>query len=331
MIKKPLEKTNNNKILNKKFVKKEDKKSSEVSSKNLNLKKRILNFLTENDLSRSVKFFVKKVFLPIFFKIILAAIAFIIIIYLFFSLFFSEKKDQFINKIEAKTKYFINLDFYQIKKIEIIGNIRSDRAEIEKIVKSTIDNFEKIEDKNLKESGNYHGLIEVINNEILTNFSWVKNAVVSRVIPDKIIIKIEEYIPFAVWIDGDNNFIIDSEGNKVEVIDISEFSNLLILSGDNAYKNVKSLSNILALNQEVSNLVYSATWLGNRRWDIRLKNSTLIKLPEKNIDKAWNNLINIYQLPGSLNDIESIDLRVEDKIFIIDSNSLKKNEEEINL
>ena len=56
---------------------------------------------------------------------------------------------------------------------------------------------------------------------------------------------------------------------------------MLILSGLDANLNVKSFFNILAIDEILSNEVYSATWVGRRRWDICLVNGTLIKFARK--------------------------------------------------
>ena len=74
----------------------------------------------------------------------------------------------------------------------------------------------------------------------------------------------------------------------------------------------------------MSRKVYSATWVGNRRWDIRLENNIIIKLPEKNLAYAWKKLINIYSTPGAIIDLEIIDLRIEGRIFLQYKNKTAK-------
>ena len=52
--------------------------------------------------------------------------------------------------------------------------------------------------------------------------------------------------------------------------------------------------NILVINSEISQDIYSANWVGNRRWDIRFFDGLLVKLPEIEISDAWSDLIKIY-------------------------------------
>ncbi len=91
---------------------------------------------------------------------------------------------------------------------------------------------------------------------------------------------------------------------------------MVILSGKGANLHAQSLFNIFTIDPNLSANVYSATWIGDRRWDIRLENGLLIKLPENNLSDAWRNLIKIYHMPGSILGLKIIDLRVSDKIYL---------------
>ncbi|MFT4718307.1 MAG: cell division protein FtsQ, partial [Rickettsiales bacterium] len=83
---------------------------------------------------------------------------------------------------------------------------------------------------------------------------------------------------------------------------------------------VKSLFNIFSAKPEIGRYVYSASLIGDRRWDIRFRNNILVKLPEKNIDRAWKRLEKIYNDQELTDIITAIDLRIEDKIFLKISN-----------
>jgi cell division septal protein FtsQ len=99
-------------------------------------------------------------------------------------------------------------------------------------------------------------------------------------------------------------------------LDNGEFDHLMILTGQDANFSAKSLFNILAIDPEISANIYSATWVGSRRWDIRFSNNLLVKLPENNIQDAWERLIKIYNIPGSLINLNLIDLRIDKKIYL---------------
>ena len=130
-------------------------------------------------------------------------------------------------------------------------------------------------------------------------------------------VRIDEYEPFAIWQNEKAQYVIDKEGHQIIAIkDAEEFLDLLILSGKEANLNVRYLSDILAIDPKIGKNIYSATWIGLRRWDIGFKNNLLVKLPETDADKSWKKVVKIYNMSGSLIDLKVIDLRVSDKIYL---------------
>ena len=65
--------------------------------------------------------------------------------------------------------------------------------------------------------------------------------------------------------------------------------------------------------------------INQRRWDLELKNSILLKLPENNIKEALENYKKIYINFSNeeLIEIESIDLRMKKKIILKYKESIK--------
>ncbi|MFM8186629.1 MAG: cell division protein FtsQ/DivIB, partial [Alphaproteobacteria bacterium] len=163
-------------------------------------------------------------------------------------------------------------------------------------------------------------LAQNLIDEIKSKILWIDKITIKRIMPDIINIEVIEYKPFAIWLDNDKKFIIDKDGNPVPFLEEyesnEEFKNMIILSGKNANKNVKSLFNILSIDAELSKEIYSANWVGNRRWDVRFFDGLLVKLPEDNIAEAWENLLKLYELSSIDKSIKSIDLRVFGKIYI---------------
>jgi cell division protein FtsQ len=200
-------------------------------------------------------------------------------------------------------------DFYG--KVIISGNKYTSYDVISQIVRDEVNNFSI-------DSGN--GYVDSVMGSIkrkIEELPWIKGVVISRNLPSDLIVKIKEYEPFAIWQDNDKKYIIDKNGKAVTSIDnISDFSNLLILSGRKANLNANSLFNILSADLSMSKDIYSATWVGSRRWNIIFNNDLLVKLPEDRIEDAWRTLVKIYNTPGSLIDLKSIDLRVDSKVYL---------------
>lgn len=199
-------------------------------------------------------------------------------------------------------------------KINISGNKYTDYEDIADFARQY---FVKDKDINNKE------MIESLKSEIQT-LPWVSEVVISVSLQDSLNIRIKEYQPFAIWEDvssgRDKKYIASKDGQIIAVDDTDKFGNLIILTGKNAYKNAKSLFNILAIDPEISQNVYSATWVGGRRWDIRFENGLLVKLPSNDsgndMKDAWDSLIKIYNMPGALIGLKAIDLRIAKKIYL---------------
>ena len=146
---------------------------------------------------------------------------------------------------------------------------------------------------------------------------WVKNINIKNDYHKTITVFLEEEEPIGIFFN-DNKKILFS--NNLVFLDIlendNEYSNLIIFSGKNAVNNSKKL--IANLDHEFKKNVLSAAFIGNRRWNLILNNSILIKMPEQNIKNAIKDYNKIYLNFSNkdLNDISSIDLRVQNQAII---------------
>ena len=275
-----------------------------------NIKERFKNFLFTNQFLRKVRNFFHQSFLPFLFKCLLGFIALLAIIIITIKIFKPAYIETAHQKISFYFFHYLNLDNQELGKVTITGNKRTTTEEILAIVTEThkAANNNKFQD--------YQPLIQRLVIEIKKQLPWINKVVITRSMPNLLNITVTEYEPFAIWQKGDKKYITDKDGNIVLIEDLTEFENLIILSGNEANNHVNSLFNIFVADPNLSSHVYSATWSGDRRWDIRFDNGLLIKLPENNISEAWNNLIKIYNTPGSILGLNVIDLRVEGKIYL---------------
>ena len=75
---------------------------------------------------------------------------------------------------------------------------------------------------------------------------------------------------------------------------------------------------IYSLPDDFIEFVDKAFLINERRWNLKLKNNILLKLPENNIKEALENYKKIYINFSSeeLSDIAAIDLRMKQKIIL---------------
>jgi len=146
----------------------------------------------------------------------------------------------------------------------------------------------------------------------IQSMDFVQGVHIKRVLPNSVVINVTEYNPIAVY----KGRLISSEGDYISGSAV-DFEYLPEISGDNANHNLVSLFSVLRLDGDWTDLVKSAEWVGDRRWDIVLKNGLMIKMPENEPTKAWALLLGIYNKDSVLQtNIKAIDLRVDDRIFI---------------
>jgi cell division protein FtsQ len=284
-----------------------------------NLQQKIKNFFLTNFFWRKIKItlngFIKPILLRVFFGCI--AVTFIALIAI--QIYKPKLLDQIKNKGANYFYRYFKLDNFEFSSIHISGNKRVKDEEIIAIIK----NFELEKGALIGKNLDNIDLLPLVQNlidKIKSQLNWIDKVTIKRLMPDILNIEVEEYKPFAIWINNDKKFIIDKEGNSIPFLEeyeqSEEFKNMIILSGNGANENAKSLFNILVINSEISQDIYSANWVGNRRWDIRFFDGLLVKLPEIEISNAWNDLIKIYSASKNDKAIKSIDLRVSGKIYL---------------
>jgi len=129
----------------------------------------------------------------------------------------------------------------------------------------------------------------------LEELPWVQQASVGRFLPDTIRVRLEEHKPLALWQIGGAFSLIDGEGGVIvsglTASDVAErFDRLRVLVGDNAPAHAVDLFQMLATEPELSARVKAATWVGDRRWTLRLDNKVDVLLPENAPLAAWRYL-----------------------------------------
>ena len=284
-----------------------------------NLQQKIKNFFLTNFFWRKIKITLNGFIKPILIRVFFGCIAVTFIALIATQIYKPKLLDQIKNKGANYFYRYFKLDNFEFSSIHISGNKRVKDEEIIAIIK----NFELEKGTLIGKNLDNIDLLPLVQNlidKIKSQLNWIDKITIKRLMPDILNIEVEEYKPFAIWINNDKKFIIDKEGNSIPFLEeyeqSEEFKNMIILSGNGANENAKSLFNILVINSEISQDIYSANWVGNRRWDIRFFDGLLVKLPEIEISDAWNDLIKIYSASKNDKAIKSIDLRVSGKIYL---------------
>jgi cell division protein FtsQ len=116
--------------------------------------------------------------------------------------------------------------------------------------------------------------------ERLLAFGWVKDARVSRRLPDTLVVDIVERKPAALWQDSGRLALIDADGVVLDRVPVDKMPDLPLLIGPGANGQARELDRLLAGLPTLRPQLASATWVGGRRWDLNFQSGETIALPE---------------------------------------------------
>lgn len=139
---------------------------------------------------------------------------------------------------------------------------------------------------------------------------WVKSAKVVRLLPDTIVIAVSQRPTFAVWERGGHAVVIDNTGHAIPEADPARFANLPLVVGDGADQAAPAILPIVRAHPLVMDHLDALIRVDGRRWDLRMKDGSLIQLPATGEDAALIQLDQLDQKSRILElGFERIDLR----------------------
>ncbi len=163
-------------------------------------------------------------------------------------------------------------------------------------------------------------LVDVSNiRQRLLRFGWVRDARVSRRLPDMLVIDIVERTPSALWQHKGQLALIDDEGVVLDRVPIDTMPDLPLVIGPGANAHVEELSKLMGAVPTLKPQLASATWVGDRRWDLNFQSGETVALPEGDIiaQRALERFAKMDRSTGLLGrGIVRFDLRLPDKMIV---------------
>ena len=138
--------------------------------------------------------------------------------------------------------------------------------------------------------------LDLLRNRLL-ELSWVKDARVSRQLPDTLVVDIVERTPHAALRKADRLVLIDPEGVELEPITPANAKGMLVVSGPGAAKQVAALTELLDAAPALKPQVVDAEWIGNRRWNLTFATKQVLALPQGDKEAA-SALVSFATLDG---------------------------------
>lgn len=173
---------------------------------------------------------------------------------------------------------------YEVEKVEVHGTKRMDAKAVYDIALGQVDRSMLNVD------------LEAVRADI-ARLPWVQDARVSRRLPDTLIVDIVERKPTAVWQHQGNLALIDANGVVLEAVSAEAMPDLPLLVGEAANMQAARLSRLMEAAPALKSLLTGATWVGNRRWDLRFQSGETLALPEGDSSAAAA-LVNFARLDG---------------------------------
>jgi cell division protein FtsQ len=155
--------------------------------------------------------------------------------------------------------------------------------------------------------------------ERLLQYGWVKDARVSRRLPDTLVIDIVERQPAALSQDSRQLTLIDAEGVVLDRVPISAMPDLPLLIGPGANAQSRNLNGLLAEVPTLRPQLESASWVGKRRWDLNFQTGETVALPEGEAaaKAALTKFAKLDKSAGLLGrGIVRVDLRIPGKMVV---------------
>ncbi len=146
---------------------------------------------------------------------------------------------------------------------------------------------------------------------------WIESAKVARLWPATLQVQVVEKEPYAIWQSKGTSWLIDRKGTRITKDGVGEFAGLPLVVGDGAPQHAAALVEILKRIPTIQKVVKASVRVGDRRWDLHLKNGIQVRLPEDGVEDALQRLTTLEAEQKIFErDIESVDLRLPDRLII---------------
>lgn len=158
--------------------------------------------------------------------------------------------------------------------------------------------------------------LEALRKRIET-VGWVKEARVVRLLPDTLVVAVKERRQLAVWQHAGRQFVIDDHGQVIPEADAKRFSTLPLVVGEGGADHAPEILPIIAQRPKLMERMDALVRVDDRRWDLRMKDGSLIQLPAVGEEESLMRLEQLDQRSRIMElGFERIDLRNPDVVAV---------------
>ncbi|THK34508.1 cell division protein FtsQ/DivIB [Ensifer sp. MPMI2T] len=152
---------------------------------------------------------------------------------------------------------------------------------------------------------------------LISELPWVQNVTVRKVYPGTIEVNLEERKAFGIWQHGSDLSLIERSGSVIAPLRDNKFAALPLFVGRDAETAAAGFYDEFSRWPEFRSRVKAFVRVSSRRWDLRLDNGIIVKLPEDDVARAMKVLSEMEEKHQLLErDIAAVDLRLEDRTTV---------------
>ena len=159
---------------------------------------------------------------------------------------------------------------------------------------------------------------------------WIADATVLKLYPGQLMVELTERKAFALWQEAGRLSVIADDGAVLEPYVSRRFLSLPLVVGKGADTQARDFLALLARYPQVNSVTKAAIFVGERRWNLRLKDGLDIRLPEQDVGNALAMLSKLDKEDRLFSrDIVAVDMRLPDRLVVQLSEDAAKAREEL--
>jgi cell division protein FtsQ len=159
---------------------------------------------------------------------------------------------------------------------------------------------------------------------------WIADATILKLYPGQLQINITERSAFALWQQDGRLSVIADDGAVLEPYVSRRFVTLPLVVGKGADTRAKDFLALLDRYPQVRAVTKAAIFIGERRWNLRLKDGLDVRLPENDVGKALAALSKLDKEEKLFSrDIVAVDMRLPDRLTVQLSEDAAKARDEL--
>lgn len=158
--------------------------------------------------------------------------------------------------------------------------------------------------------------VATVRERLRTN-PWIADATVLKLYPGELQLSITERQAFALWQKDGRVSVIADDGTVLEPYIAPGLARLPLVVGRGAETRAKTFFALLDRFPEIRDQVRASVLVGERRWNLRLRNGLDIRLPETRAASALERLVALeHDVKLTTRDITAIDMRLPDRVTV---------------